>query len=702
MVYDDEGYVLLSYRNYAAHGHLYREVFSQYGPLPYVCYHALAAVAGLRLDSELVRIATLACWLGCAAAAGRFLWLQTRQISLAAAAAVLTFLALLPMTDEPGHPGGLLALLSAAGAVAGATALTRGRWQRFATITALCGAGMLLCKVNVGLFFLVAASSWLALHTRWSRGSAAVTWSIALGCAISPLLLMQQLWHERWVREFGFVFAGGSLALLLAALRTRRAEAGARAWLGAALVFVAVVSAVIGAVALRGTTFSELWQGVVAEPLRHPLIYTHATHWPAIAPWLTLAGLALALVLARRRDESAGAIVALAILRLVALAGFLLVALHAEDFSLPSFGLHFGAPLVWLTVLPLRESTLGENRARLWLAWVFCWQTLHAYPVAGSQVAWGGFLWVPLAVAGGWEAVQVLGVHLPRLATPLRVLGAFALAGASAIGFGRIATTAALRYSFHEPLGVPGAEHLRLNEDQSADLRTLTRNIEAHAGTLFSYPGMFSFNLWSERPTPTLANVTHWFSLLDEPRQRAIVARLENDPRSVIVVQRALVGFLLSAGINVQGPLHDYLTADFAPALRVGTYELWARRGRTIAPLGTAQFVETDPAAPRLVVVASRAREVASVEIQPLFGWSPPLRRLAPSTNAPWTITRLHADGTAASAPASARAPAAMSGITRIEIPLSGGTAGWPPREILAVALFDRAGRRVETLRVIR
>lgn len=701
MVYDDEGYVLLSYRNYAAHGHLYREVFSQYGPLPYVGYHALASVAGFRLDSEFVRAATLACWLGCAAAAGRFLWLQTRHIGLVIAAAVLTFLALLTMTDEPGHPGGLLALLSAVGAVAGATASTRGNWQSFALIAALCGAAMLLCKVNVGLFFLVASSSWLALHTRWSRGGGAVAWSIALGCAISPLLLMQRLWHEQWVREFGFIFAGGSLALLLTALGTRRAEAGTRAWLGAALVLVAVVSATLGAVALRGTTFSELWQGMVADPLRHPSIYTYAVHWPAVAPWLTLAGLALAVGFARRRNDPAWAIV-LAILRLVALAGFLFSALSAEGESLPSFTLRFGAPLVWLMAVPLRETAPPEHRARLWLAWVFSWQTLHAYPVAGSQVAWGSFLWVPLALAGGWEAVQALGAERPALATPLRILGAFAVAIASAIGFGRIATTAALRYSFHAPLGIAGAEHLRLNDDLSADLRTLSRNIEAHAGTLFGYPGLFSFNLWTGRSTPTLDNVTHWFSLLDEPRQRAIVARLEADPRATIVVQRALIGFLLTSGTQPQGPLHDYIEANFAPALRVGTYELWTRRGRTIAPLGTARFVESNPAAPRLAIVTSRAREVARVEILPLVGWSPPLRRLAPTSRAPWLLTRLQADGRADSAPTSIDAPASTEGITRVEIPLPADIVDWPPRATLSVALFDRTGSLVETLRVIR
>ena len=32
MFYDDEGYVLISYRNFAEGGALYRDVFSQYGP----------------------------------------------------------------------------------------------------------------------------------------------------------------------------------------------------------------------------------------------------------------------------------------------------------------------------------------------------------------------------------------------------------------------------------------------------------------------------------------------------------------------------------------------------------------------------------------------------------------------------------------------------------------------------------------------
>ena len=36
MVYDDEGYVLLSLKNFAAHGALYDKVYTQYGPFFYV------------------------------------------------------------------------------------------------------------------------------------------------------------------------------------------------------------------------------------------------------------------------------------------------------------------------------------------------------------------------------------------------------------------------------------------------------------------------------------------------------------------------------------------------------------------------------------------------------------------------------------------------------------------------------------------
>ncbi|MFM9029874.1 MAG: hypothetical protein ACKOTF_04210, partial [Opitutaceae bacterium] len=49
MFYDDEGYVLISYRNFAEGGALYREIFSQYGPFPFVV-HSILHLAGVPLN----------------------------------------------------------------------------------------------------------------------------------------------------------------------------------------------------------------------------------------------------------------------------------------------------------------------------------------------------------------------------------------------------------------------------------------------------------------------------------------------------------------------------------------------------------------------------------------------------------------------------------------------------------------------------
>ena len=63
MLYDDEGYVLLSLRNFSEHGHLYGGVYTQYGPLPYVLYDLLHRL-GLPFTHTAGRCLTLAAWSG--------------------------------------------------------------------------------------------------------------------------------------------------------------------------------------------------------------------------------------------------------------------------------------------------------------------------------------------------------------------------------------------------------------------------------------------------------------------------------------------------------------------------------------------------------------------------------------------------------------------------------------------------------------
>ena len=86
MFYDDEGYVLISLRNFAEHGHLYRDVFSQYGPFPYVFYYLLHLL-GLPLTHMVGRTITLLAWSGAAVSCA--LLARTATRSIAAQLAVL-------------------------------------------------------------------------------------------------------------------------------------------------------------------------------------------------------------------------------------------------------------------------------------------------------------------------------------------------------------------------------------------------------------------------------------------------------------------------------------------------------------------------------------------------------------------------------------------------------------------------------------
>ena len=131
--YDDEGYLLISLREYARGGVLYDEVYSQYGPayfqlltpvfrlgrLAFVPTHGRALGALVLLVTAIV----------CAVA----IWRLSRSVLLALAGELLVVHALVPSRAEPLHPGALLALLLA-GLVLAGTFLETGRGRAAAVV----------------------------------------------------------------------------------------------------------------------------------------------------------------------------------------------------------------------------------------------------------------------------------------------------------------------------------------------------------------------------------------------------------------------------------------------------------------------------------------------------------------------------------------------------------------------------------------
>ena len=684
--YDDEGYVLFSLANFSRDGGLYTHVYSQYGPCFFLAADAAHRLLGFDFTHTAGRVITLFHWLGAAMLCGHLVWRHTRSAAWSLFALAATFGHLWQMTSEPMHPGGFIAFLVALAAWAGAEALSRHSSRGLALVCGLAGAALVLTKVNVGALFIAGAGAFLLLHSAGPRLARAGPWLAALGLVALPWALMHSLLPEPWIITFALVVGCSALAIIFSSRESRAPWFTGAGWLWCIGAGLTVIALVVACASLRGTGPRELLEGVLLAPLRHPGVYSFGVRWRLGATAFALVSLALCLVTLRLRPHPRFAPV-LATLRLV------LAAVAASSWLgwLPlnplALVMSYGLSGAWLLVLPLHsdDTSLRAARLRAWLALLAVTQSLHAYPVGGSQIGWGTFLWAPLLALAAAEAVAVLREKIARLVAPL------ALAVACGLAFALLRIGSA-QWRDSEPLALPGAESLRLEPTLTTELRVLTVNATAHCDLLFSLPGLFSFNLWTGLPAPTSANVTHWFNLLTPAQQSAIIAQLAAHPRAGVIVERDVLGLITGTGIPVRGPLRDYLYANFETAFATGSHEFWVRRGRAVAPLGTVRILHRATPVPgervRLELIATaNARRLARVE------WleSGRLRATFTAANARAEFEPLRIDGVSAAAAAPGW-DAPLPPIARLVLHTDDPAALAPPRRGALFRLRDATG----------
>lgn len=615
MVYDDEGYVLISLRDFSLHGGLYDQVYSQYGPFPYLLYDGLHRVFHFAFTNTTGRWITWVNWLGTAGVCAMLVGRRTRSALWTGFTLAGVFTYLWPMINEPIHPGGLIALMVAIGAWLGSELWESGRIRGFALLSAIIGTALALTKINVGIFFLGSAFTWLALNSKMPA-TRTLTWLVALGCAVLPFVLMRTLFGAPWVRLFALLFTGSALSVLLVARTTARPLVTASTWAWFAGVILVTGTIICGLVLVRGTTAYGLVDGVLLEPFKHPNVYFFPMRWRIGTGVLALVSLIIAAWTVRRGwlgSERCRQLVAVGLF--IAGAIFMCSPLEIIPTSLAAWGMCYGVTLAWLALVPLQPNDPGAG-TRAWVALLLVFQFLHAYPIAGSQINWGTYLWVPLLSLGLHNAWPVLADLFGSWRRPMQIAGVVMVAGVTLVVTGGLAKIGWDRYPTSQPLNLPGAENIRATDDTTYDLRIMVENARAHADLLFSYPGIYSANLWTGLPTPTLANATHWFSLLTPERQQAIIARMARAPQAVLIVQRDSLNYLAKAGFHPRGPLIDWLMTNFECAFSVDNYEFWVHRGRKITGLSTATFnFETPGRGELTVTLAALPRPVASIEV---------------------------------------------------------------------------------------
>lgn len=700
MLYDDEGYVLWSLNTFIEHGRLYDLTYSQYGPF-FFLFHQALHLAGVAFTNLGARWLALAWWLGASGFCGALVWRLTRSTPATVFALTASFLHLWRLSSEPSHPGGLVSLLVALLAWAGVRWMERP--QVLAAITGAIGAALLLTKINVGAFAVIAAGAWWLLHL--DSPALSLRWQVALvGLALAalPPVLMHNLLAADWAMVFALVAASSAVAVALAA------GAGAEPrtqWRN----LVPLVATAAGVVALtciltvaRGTTWRGLLDGVLLEPARHPAVFFSEVRWRPGA--LAVAAVSLALACWCSRIQPTAPRRWLAVARVVALGALLVTWWEPWGLNMHAFSLSYALALTWLFVLPL-DADRGTQAARAWLGLLVVLQALHAYPVAGSQIGWGTFLWVPLAVLGMYDARRVLTAWAPgwRISPDVAALG---LAAAVAVGHcAKFAQLGYQRMRDSDALGLPGAESIRLPESVTTAARTMAVNAVVHGDMLFTLPGMLSFHPWSTVPPPTTVNTTHWFSLLSAERQAAIRTRLEAAPRSVVIAEQSLYRHLQTSGFNTESELTRWLHQNYRAAFKIENYEFWVRTGRAIAPMNTARIFAADaetrpPYKLSLTLVIPNRATIHAIDISRLQGDSSV--PLAEWKTAGFTVT--HYPINTAGAPSGPAQPGALpltlEGLVRVEFLIDQLPPGTDPASCV-VHLRDASGIRVGEARFI-
>jgi hypothetical protein len=696
MIHDDEGYVLLSLKNFSEHGRLYDEVFSQYGPVPYLYYDRLHRLLDWPITNLFGRTLTLLHWVVASFAAGLIAWRLSGRYWTALFTLVAVFGLMWQMTSEPTHPGGLIALITAAGLMVAVEALWRGRTGIAALVLGLAGAALMLTKINVGLLWCCSAGAFLLLATGGAAWRGRGVWFAAAGLALLPFILMRPLLGEPWVLNLAVMFAvSGVAGCALVATETARTMP-ARDWLAWLAGLVGLGTVVIVAILAHGTSLRGLSQGVLLDPLRHPVNFHLGFLWPPLA-WVTLGTtVAVAALWHWRPALRARVVDVVAVLRLLVLGCFIW---HAQTW-LTINGVRsmivFALPLTPLFLLPLGEAPAGDRRrpAAVLVALVGLGQVLHTYPVAGTQMAWATFLLLPLFVNG----VQDAATHFARRLAQPWLTTAVAIVALSAAGWqGKLLFQQGWqRWNTSDPLNLPGAGSVRPPENIRYALRILTANAELHADLLFSRPGMFSFNLWSGAPTPTRRNATHWFWLLSPAEQQAIIARLQTVPRSAIISSQPLIDFLdQEMHMTITGPLNDHIRAHYRPLFRVSGYDFLVPQASTAAPFYVARNFERAPGATgtESALITVNVAAQATVACIVLRSVHQPGRILGrwQADNARVTLSVINATGQSAGEPQPCAWPLKIGGLR--ELRLYHDLALPAGRPELQLVFIDTAGR---------
>jgi hypothetical protein len=530
--YDDEGALVATMRRFLHHGSLYDHTHGSYGPFYYSLNGAIFRLTGQSPTPFTARILVLVFTALSVMLFGAAVWRVTRSVTTSVLCEVATFIVVIQVAGlQPLHPGSLIVLLLAVMSYCLASWVMTRR-TRYLAVVGIATGGLLMTKINVGLFAVGALAVAFVIgnrhYPRWFR--------IAVGASvvILPFAVASQLIWQGLTAEFVVVVAFSMLACYVP-LDADTITIPPRTLLviGEAIGATIVISCIWPL--LSGSAPTRVFFGVFVQPLGqtdHLTIPVHTDFaWLPIV--VTLVGLFA--VIARRQgrlwvDRRPVWLTAAAL----PITGLIVLGL----------GL-YGGPAAWLPAIVLLPAIawLADYPRKVRLALRFLvplaiLQMMHAYPVAGSQRAWGLVtMCVPCAIA--------VGAGLQRLApwrsttVWTRAIAVGALCALIAVTAGEWPLKTWHDYVKATPLDLPGARLIRIDESVATTLQRLTKVVRKNCDTFYSTPGFDILYFYTQLPEPT-GQLANWPGVLSVREQRDIAYQLralERKHRRVCIVR---------------------------------------------------------------------------------------------------------------------------------------------------------------------
>ena len=582
--YDDEGYLMMTVKQFTNGGVLYDEVYTQYGPAYYFYQWLLHALSGLPVTHDVTRLTTLIVWTLTAMLCGIFTFRLTRSTIFSAVSYILTFLILFRTVYEPGHPQELCGFLI----VLILILLTGGESEQSSYVRLSILAAVLAClcliKINLGIF--VGLGSAIALLTfsggnRWQRIALYALTALAVTL---PFIIFGKYFSVGWLKLCVLIAVMIISAIINGSLRRRKVEIFAKHYFLMTAVFCATTFLIVLFVLLKGTSLDALLQGVLLQHLKFggDFFQTAPIQRYAIFGGILVLASAAMLAYFRRKYVSTSVI----ILNLLKTGfGFFVILcslLGYTKFTNTFLLLSFATPLLWLLTVDSSSDEMSQKNklAKTALIYIAVLLPLQIFPIAGTQMAYASFLMSIVGVLCLSEGLASLKNSLPqKFDTPYLRIG---LTSVSAVLLVFLCThrfygNYAVYYQ-QIPVKFYGATRVRLPEKDAALYTFLVENLKSECDNFISMPGIYSLNFWTQIEPPTTFNATAWMTLIDESRQRTIIEELKNRPRVCAVYHPQLTQNGLRNRSLESLPLAGYVLNDFVTNGEVNQYRFMTAR----------------------------------------------------------------------------------------------------------------------------